>query len=67
MSFIFGSSKIPPVEKIDPSEDARELRRRIAKRGGFQSTLLAGKGGADVTQNIFKQNLAGTRRKKRRA
>ncbi len=68
MSFLFGSPKGPaPVEPIDPSEDARELRRRIARRGGHQSTLLAGKGGADVTDNIFKRNLGGTKRKKRRA
>lgn len=63
MSFLFGSPRVPPVEKIDPAEDARELRRRIAERGGFQSTLLAGRGGGTgATGNIFKSNLGGTNR-----
>lgn len=64
MSFIFKKPKIPPVEKIDLSEDARELRRRIAARGGFQSTLLAGKS-ATAQRNVFKSNLGGTSRAKR--
>lgn len=64
MSFLFGSPKVPPVEKIDPAEDARELRRRIAERGGEQSTLLAGRGGGTgAVGNIFgKRNLGGTNR-----
>lgn len=64
MSFLFGSQDVPEVEKIDPSEDARQLRLRIAKRGGEQSTLLAGKGG-NRSKNIFKRNLGGTRRRAR--
>ena len=64
MSFIFGTPKIPPIEEIDLSEDARKLRRRIAARGGFQSTLLAGRT-ARPGANIFKTNLGGTSRKKR--
>lgn len=61
MSFLFKSPKPPKVEKIDPSEDARELRRRIASRGGFQSTLLAGTS-STAQRNVFKQNLGGTKR-----
>jgi hypothetical protein len=64
MSFLFGKPKIPPVEEIDPSEDARKLRRRIAARGGFQSTLLAGRG-TKPGANIFKSNLGGTKRRVR--
>lgn len=64
MSFLFKRSKPPKVEEIDPSEDARELRRRIAARGGFQSTLLAGTSAA-AQRNIFKKNLGGTVRAKR--
>lgn len=64
MSFIFGKPKIPPVEKIDPSEDARDLRRRIAARGGFQSTLLAGTS-STARRNVFKANLGGTKALKR--
>lgn len=64
MSFLFKTSKPAPVEKIDPSEDARELRRRIAARGGFQSTLLAGTSTV-ARKNVFKSNLGGTRGAKR--
>lgn len=60
MSFLFKSPKPPPVEKIEPSDDARELRRRIAARGGFQSTILAGRSMLAKT-NVFKRNLGGTR------
>ena len=63
MAFIFKKPKIQPVEKIDPSADARELRRRIAARGGFQSTLLAGTS-STTQRNVFKSNLGGTKRKK---
>lgn len=56
MSFLFSKPKVPKVEEIDPSEDARALRRRIAARGGEQTTLLAGR------SNIFKSNLGGTRK-----
>lgn len=63
MSFLFGTPKVPPIEEIDPAEDARELRRRIAARGGFQSTLLAGRT-ASPGANIFKGNLGGTSRKR---
>ena len=63
MSFIFGTPKVPPVEEIDPSEDARQLRRRIAARGGAQSTLLAGRS-SPLGGNIFKSNLGGTSRKR---
>lgn len=59
MSFIFGKPKVPAVEKIEPSDDARELRRRIAARGGAQSTLLAGTS-ATAQRNIFKRNLGGS-------
>ena len=58
MSFLFKTPKVPEVEKIDPSEDARKLRPRIAARGGVQSTLLAGK----TKSNVFKSNLGGTDR-----
>ncbi len=64
MSFLFKTPKPPPVEEIDPSEDARELRRRIAGRGGFQSTLLAGTSSI-AQRNVFKSNLAGTSRSQR--
>ncbi len=64
MSFLFGKPKVPKLEKIDPSEDARELRRRIAARGGFQSTLLAGTS-TTAQRNVFKSNLGGTNRTKR--
>lgn len=59
MSAIFGTPKVPEVEKIDPAEDARQLRRRIAERGGAQSTLLAGRNRA-AAPNVFKSNLGGT-------
>jgi len=66
MSFLFGSRRGPdPVEQIDPSEDARELRLRIARRGGHQSTLLFGKGGGGTPKSIFKRNLGGTKSKRR--
>lgn len=66
MSFLFGKTKIKPVEEIDPAEDARELRRRIAARGGFQSTLLAGR--SSIAQaNVFKSNLAGTIQPKKKS
>lgn len=65
MSFIFGAPAAPPpVEPIDPSEDARALRRRIALRGGEQSTILTGGllGKPTAAQgNVFKKNLAGTK------
>ncbi len=64
MSFLFKKPKISEVEKIDPSEDARELRRRIAARGGAQSTLLAGTSSI-AQRNVFKSNLGGTRRPKK--
>lgn len=64
MSFIFGTPRPRKVEKIDPSEDALALRRRIAARGGEQSTLLTGRGVA-AQQNVFKSNLGGTSRKRR--
>lgn len=63
MSFLFKSPEPPPVEEIDPSEDARELRRRIASRGGFQSTLLAGRS-TTARKNVFKSNLGGTKKAK---
>lgn len=56
MSALFKSPKPPEVEKIDPSEDARQLRLRIAARGGVQSTLL-------TDQNVFgrrKKKLGGS-------
>ncbi len=56
MSFLFKKPKPKEVEEIDPSEDARALRRRIAARGGEQTTLLSGR------SNIFKKNLGGTKR-----
>ena len=56
MSALFGSPKPQPVEKIDPSEDARKLRLRITARGGFQSTLLAGKS-STAKRNVFKSKL----------
>ncbi len=71
MSAIFGSSKLPiseEPEEIDPSEDALQLRRRIAQRGGEQSTILTGRNplgatrGASAQGNIFKRNLGGTSR-----
>ena len=61
MSAIFGKTKVPEVEEIDPSEDARQLRRRIAERGGPQSTILAGRTPL-AKQNVFKSNLGGTNR-----
>lgn len=46
---------------VDPlAEAAREMRRRIAQRGGVQSTLLGGTG-APAQGNVFKGNLGGTR------
>lgn len=59
MSSLFGSRKGPdPVEPIDPAEDARERRRRIAARGGFQSTILAGGSPlASRNRNVFKKKL----------
>ena len=42
MSMIFKSQRPDQVEPIDPSEDARALRRRIVARGGEQSTILTG-------------------------
>lgn len=65
MSFIFGRREPAPVQPIDPAEDVRELRKRIAKRGGEQSTILTGGllgRTATAAGNVFKQNLAGTRR-----
>lgn len=64
MSAIFGTPNPPEVEKIDPAEDARQLRRRIAERGGEQSTLLAGRG-KKTKRNVFKSNLGGTKRASR--
>jgi len=65
MSFIFGKPKgPPPVEEIDLSEDARELRRRIVARGGEVTTLLAGRT-ATARGNVFKKNLAGTSKSRR--
>ena len=61
MSAIFGKVKVPEVEEIDPSEDARQLQRRLVERGGEQSTLLAGRTPL-AKQNVFKSNLGGTRR-----
>ncbi len=61
MSFIFGSPKVPPTEEIDPSEDAAALRRRLALRGGPQSTLLAGR---PATSNVFKSDLGESRKPK---
>lgn len=61
MSALFGKTDVPELEKIDPAEDARELRRRIAGRGGVQSTLLSKRG--QTRGNIFargKSNLGGT-------
>lgn len=58
MSGIFGKTKVPDVEPIDPSEDARKLRQRLAGRGGAQSTLLTK--GKDTQGSIFKRNLGGT-------
>ena len=50
--------------RISPEdEEAREMRRRIAARGGAQSTLLAGRSSA-LGGNIFKSNLGGTSRKR---
>ena len=62
MSFIFKKPKIPKVEEIDPSEDARKLRRRIAGRGGEQTTLLFGNTAA-ARANVFKRNLGGTKKR----
>lgn len=59
MTAIFGRPKGPaPVEPIDPSEDARALRRRIQGRGGEQTTLLAGSP-AKARGNVFKKRLGG--------
>lgn len=58
MSGLFGKTKVPEVEQIDPAEDARKLRARIAGRGGAQSTLLSKQG--QTQGNIFKRNLGGT-------
>lgn len=58
MSSLFGKTKIPEQKHIDPSEDARDLRRRIAGRGGHQSTMLTKRG--ETQGNIFKRNLGGT-------
>ena len=56
MSALFKRPKPLPIEKIDPSEAARKLRLRIAARGGFQSTLLAGKS-STAKRNVFKSKL----------
>ncbi len=49
----------------DPlAEAAREMRRRIAARGGAQSTLLGGSAPA-AQGNVFKSNLGGTGRSTR--
>ncbi len=61
MSQIFRKPKVEKVEPVDVSEDARILRRRIAGRGGRQSTLLTG-AGVTSPGSIFKSNLAGTQR-----
>lgn len=58
--FLFSKPKVPKVEETDPSEDARKLRRRIAARGGEQTTLLAGSS-ARARRNVFKSNLGGSR------
>lgn len=59
MSILFGKRRAPPpVKPIDPSEDARELRRRVTERGGHQSTLLAGKkkkSKKKLGDNVFKR------------
>lgn len=75
MSFLTGSSlagaksNVPKPEPFDALADAEELRRRIAQRGGEQSTILTGllaRGRADraATKNVFttKKNLGGTQR-----
>ncbi len=61
MSLIFGKRGPAPVEPIDPSEDAEALRRRLALRGGEQSTLLAGR---PATANVFKSDLGESRKPK---
>lgn len=58
MSQLFGKTKVPEQEQIDPSKDARERRLRIAGRGGEASTLLSKPG--QTQGNIFKRNLGGT-------
>lgn len=54
MAAIFKSSRPPQVEQIDPSEDARALRRRIAFRGGEQSTILTGRSPLAPRPSVFK-------------
>lgn len=54
MSALFKSPKPPKVEEIDPSEDARALRRRIAFRGGEQSTILTGRSPLAPRTSVFK-------------
>ena len=66
MSGLFGGGKAPkPPPVVDPDEDALALRRRLAARGGEQSTILTGllaKGGS-AQGNVFAQkgNLSGTK------
>lgn len=56
--------KVFKKPKSTAEEEARALRRRIASRGGFQSTLLTG--GSGIAQaNVFKSNLGGTSRARR--
>ncbi len=48
--------------RLAPFQEGIELRRRIAARGGAQSTLLGGTGAA-TSGNVFKGNLGGTGRR----
>lgn len=42
-----------------PAGEALALRRRIASRGGFQSTILTGIA-PNLGSSVFKKNLGGT-------
>lgn len=59
MTAIFGKQKIRPTESADPDAEFRELQRRLAGRGGQQSTILTTGRGLLTQPNIFSRNLGG--------
>lgn len=57
-------AKAKRLAGLDPALlEASETRRRIAKRGGAQSTLLGTSAPALSQSNVFKGNLGGTGRR----
>ncbi len=47
-------------KKLTPDEEALALKRRLAGRGGVQSTVLTSGRGLLNQPSIFKRNLGGT-------